>query len=41
MNKETVIILVIVGLALFVWVPAIVISICRVLRNEKKELNKN
>ena len=35
MNKETVIILVIVGLVLFVWVPTIVISVRRAMKKGK------
>ena len=42
MGKETIIILVVVGLAIFVWLPAIVVSVLRVLRQDKKnEKNKN
>ena len=42
MGKETIIILVVVGLAVFVWLPAIVVSVLRVLRQDKKnEKNKN
>ena len=36
MNKETVIILVVVGIALFVWVPAIVFSVRKVLKGKSK-----
>jgi flagellar basal body-associated protein FliL len=37
MSKETVIILIIVALTLFVWVPAIIFSVRRVLKSEKKK----
>ena len=35
MNIDTVIILIIVGIALFIWVPAIVISVRKVLKKEQ------
>lgn len=42
MDKKTIIILVVVGLAVFVWLPAIVVSALRVLRQDKNnEKNKN
>ena len=37
MNKDTLTILIIAGLTLFVWVPAIVLSILRAMRKEKKD----
>ena len=37
MDKDTLTILIIAGLTLFVWVPAIVLSIIRAMRKEKKE----
>ena len=37
MSRDTIIILIIVGIALFIWVPAIVISTLRVLRKDKKK----
>lgn len=40
MDKQTVVITVIVVLALFVWVPAIVLSVHQVLRNYKNQNNK-
>ena len=39
MSKETISILVIVGVAIFVWLPAIVISVLRALRDEKENQN--
>lgn len=41
MSKEQIIILSIVGLAIFVWLPAIVISVCKVLRQNKKNQIKH
>jgi hypothetical protein len=41
MSRELIVILAIVGLALFVWVPAIIISVRQVLQKDKKKLNKN
>ena len=35
MNKEVIVILVIVGLAIFVWLPAIIISIRKAIQWEK------
>ena len=37
MDKDTLSILIIAGLTLFVWVPAIVLSIIRAMRKEKKD----
>jgi len=37
MDKDTLTILIIAGLTLFVWVPAIVLSIIRAMRKEKKD----
>lgn len=39
MRSQTIIILVIVGIAIFVWLPAIVISVLRALRDEKDNQN--
>ena len=36
MNRDTAIVLIIAALALFVWVPAIIWSVHRVLKQEKK-----
>lgn len=36
MDKDTLTLLIIAGLTLFVWVPAIVLSVLRALREEKK-----
>ncbi len=36
MDKDIVITLILAGLALFVWVPAIIWSVRRVLKSEKK-----
>lgn len=36
MDKDTLTILIIAGLTLFVWVPAIVLSVLRALRKEKE-----
>lgn len=42
MDKDTLTILIIAGLTLFVWVPAIVLSVFRTLRKEKEtRQNKN
>lgn len=41
MGKETTIILVVVGLAIFVWLPVIVVSVLRVLRRDKKNEKNN
>lgn len=41
MSKETIIILVIVGLAIFVWLPAIIVSGRRALKKDKKSKNTN
>jgi len=35
MNKDTVIILIIIGVTLFIWVPAIVMSVRKVLKKEQ------
>ena len=40
MSKEFIVILVIVGLALFVWVPAIIISVRQVLKKDKNKIKK-
>jgi hypothetical protein len=40
MSRELIVILVIVGLALFVWVPAIIISVRLVLKKTKTNLTK-
>ena len=40
MGKKTIIILVVVGLAVFVWLPAIIVSGRRALKNETKIENK-
>ena len=40
MRSQTIIILVIVGIAIFVWLPAIVISVRRALREDKDDQNK-
>jgi hypothetical protein len=37
MDKDTLTILIIAGLTLFVWIPAIVLSIIRAMRKEKKD----
>ena len=37
MDKDTLTILIIAGLTLFVWVPAIVLSIIRAMWKEKKD----
>ena len=37
MDKDTITILIIAGLTLFVWVPAIVFSILRAMRKDKKD----
>lgn len=36
MDKDTLIILILVGLCLFVWVPAIIWSVLRTLRKNKQ-----
>lgn len=36
MDKDTITLLIIAGLTLFVWVPAIVLSVFRTLRKEKE-----
>lgn len=41
MRSQTIIILTIVGIAIFVWLPAIVISVRKALRDEKDYQNKN
>lgn len=41
MSKETIIILVIVGLAIFVWLPAIIVSGRKALIKDKKSKNTN
>lgn len=37
MSKDTLIVLIIVGVALFIWVPAIVWSVRRVLKSKNKK----
>lgn len=39
MDWETIILIIIVALLLFVWLPALVISIRRALRNSRKQNN--
>ncbi len=41
MDWETIILIIIVALLLFVWLPALVISIRRALRNTRKQNKKN
>lgn len=41
MSKETIIILVIVGLAIFVWLPAIIVSGRRALKSENETKIEN
>lgn len=36
MDKDTITLLIIAGITLFVWVPAIVLSVRRAMREEKK-----
>ena len=41
MSKKTIIILVIVGLAIFVWLPAIIVSGRRAMKKDKKSKDTN
>lgn len=41
MDRETIIILIIVAVTLFIWVPAIILSVRKVLRQDKKKIKKN
>ena len=41
MGKETIIILVVVGLAIFVWLPAIIVSGRKAMKKDKKSKNTN
>ena len=39
MSRETIIILAIVGIALFIWIPAILISSHKAIKQDKKKKN--
>ena len=41
MDKDTIILLIIAGLTLFVWVPAIVLSVLRAMWKDKKQTKEN